>query len=179
MRTLLYVPLAHHPYEVGEGLAREALGTRYDSYIEELKSFWGGVAAQIARRKIDKIYQDGCISSDFIVKELYRKYAEHTGNMRLVCDLMDRGAELIKTESWWLCLFTSYGSSQLGTNLLGPRDRYIVRRINNTLQEGETGIIFMGGAHSVDKLIETQVPSINVERLDTGYERIERILDAA
>jgi hypothetical protein len=47
--------------------------------------------------------------------------------------------------------------------LLDERDCYIARRIDATLGDGETGLLFIGAAHTVEKHLP---PDIVVRRLD-------------
>jgi len=93
-------------------------------------------------------------------------------NHQLLLRLMDRGATIMGTESLEL-LMEEYAlvkriwdipdllkrsrveASQKASfdSLLKRRDQFIARRINDTLNPGETGILFLGMLHSVgDKL---------------------------
>jgi hypothetical protein len=42
-------------------------------------------------------------------------------------------------------------------DLLWKRDRYIARRISETLQEGETGILFLGMLHSLEGMLDRDI----------------------
>ncbi len=48
--------------------------------------------------------------------------------------------------------------------LLEKRDRYIPDRIDQTLKEGDTGVVFLGALHTLTGL----PPDIEVIRKDTG-----------
>jgi pheromone shutdown protein TraB len=41
--------------------------------------------------------------------------------------------------------------------LLDERDSYIARRINTTLGEGQTGLLFVGAAHQVEKKLPRDI----------------------
>ena len=41
-----------------------------------------------------------------------------------------------------------------GETILGERDAFVAHRIDTTLQEGETGILFLGLLHRVDELLD-------------------------
>ena len=45
----------------------------------------------------------------------------------------------------------------LSHSLLARRDRYISERINETLREGETGILFLGMLHSLEEKIAKDI----------------------
>jgi hypothetical protein len=53
--------------------------------------------------------------------------------------------------------------------LLEKRDRFIADRINSTLQQGETGILFLGMLHSVqpylDRDIDVVYPVRDIEKV--------------
>ena len=79
---------------------------------------------------------------------------------------MDRGAQITGTESPEL-LLEEYDLARrsliaetsaepawradLRGRILDLRDRYIAARIDHTLQPGETGLIFLGMLHSLDR----------------------------
>jgi hypothetical protein len=44
-----------------------------------------------------------------------------------------------------------------GDELLDRRDRFIARRINETLKEGETGILFLGMLHAIEKYLSPDI----------------------
>lgn len=41
--------------------------------------------------------------------------------------------------------------------LLSSRDRFIAARINSTLMAGEVGLLFLGMAHAVEPLLDTDI----------------------
>jgi len=53
--------------------------------------------------------------------------------------------------------------------MLGRRDRYIARRINETLRTGETGIIFLGALHSLEGRV---APDMRVTRIERHFEAL-------
>jgi hypothetical protein len=115
-----------------------------------------------------RLYQDGlpvCSREVEIVTELAKAGSR---NHRLLLRLREKGATIMGTESSEL-LVEEYqlvkdalasgkprgatrgeaGRKALRDSLLERRDQYIARRINDTLQVGETGLIFLGMLHSV------------------------------
>jgi hypothetical protein len=100
---------------------------------------------------------------------------------------MARGATLAGTEAPDLlleeynlaqqCLLVkdSSGISKQGphgaersSQLLDRRDRYIAARINQTLQPGETGLVFLGMLHSLEGRL---APDIQLTRLSPSMQK--------
>ncbi len=132
-----------------------------------------------------KLFQDGLPKSGKemdIVRELGEK---GSANYKLLLNLIEKGAQLIGTEDPQL-LIREYnhvkdilkpvpegsnrgetavedGSERLekyreiGALLLSERDSYIAGRINESLEEGETGVLFIGIAHKVDKRLPEDI----------------------
>ncbi len=125
-----------------------------------------------------RLYQDALPVCGF-EEQIVRKLADGgSANYRLLVDMMARGASLTGTESPHL-LVEEYelnrrnlagGTPSTATDalekakiLLDSRDQFIADRIAQTLRDGETGLIFLGMAHS----LEGRLPDdISVERLD-------------
>jgi hypothetical protein len=119
-----------------------------------------------------RIYQDGlpaCGREQRIVAELAEAGSR---NHRLLLWLQDRGAVLMGTESPELLveeyqLATAALAAEpvpprarhkpLREMLLERRDRYIADRINGTLGVGETGVLFIGMLHRVDRFLARDI----------------------
>ena len=116
-----------------------------------------------------RIYQDGlpvCGKEEQIVQELA---GAGSLNHQLVLELVGKGAVLVGTEDPQL-LIREYqlqrsqmdapgandqaasSSSGEAADVLAARDRFITQRIAATLQDGETGLLFLGAAHHIDAL---------------------------
>jgi len=67
-------------------------------------------------------------------------------------------------------------------NLNNERDEFVARRIDKTLQEGETGILFMGGGHDIASKLPAGIQvTLLDERLNEFrefFQENERTLDA-
>ena len=116
-----------------------------------------------------RLFQDAlpvCGFEERIVREL----ADAGGaNYRLLLDLMVKGAKITGTESPHLLVeeyelnrkaLEGRGDETLRTRsrtLIDARDRFIAERIASTLQPGETGIIFLGMAHSLEGLLPDDI----------------------
>ncbi len=120
----------------------------------------------------------GCWAEEAIVRDLARGGSP---NHQLVSYMLDLGATLVGTEDPRL-LVRQYHEMKAaltgrqgartpdgGRGTLEERDRFVAERIRTTLREGETGILFMGLAHQVDRLLagDTRMP-IAVFRLPIG-----------
>lgn len=178
MRELIIIPVIHDEAEMGSlsgPLKREfmrrvglAAWERQLNFLEEL---WSAVRESLSIKKLDynkvKLYQDGlpvCGREAEIVREVA---GQGSTNHQLLSELMRKGATLMGTEDPAL-LLEEYRRLQesvkstldkehpLTTNsshsqdLLRRRDTYIAGRIDETLKEGETGILFIGVTHKVE-----------------------------
>ena len=152
----------------------------WNERIKAVDEMWKGIANRFRKLDVDhsnvRIYQDGlplCGREMDIVRDVA---AQGSQNHRLVLSLVKRGASLEGTEDIQL-LLEEYHYIQAITRehepaekrrkakslsmkrkiLLRQRDRFIARRIDKTLKEGETGILFAGMAHRVDKYLPKDI----------------------
>jgi hypothetical protein len=145
-----------------------------------IADFWQAIETGMDNLCLDyatvRLYQDGlpvCGIEQKIVSDLA---AQGIANYRILLKLMDRGATLEGTEDpellrkeYGLIMSAIPGSAdkaQAGprgdarhaelSRLLEQRDLFIARRIDASLLDGETGILFLGALHSaVGKLPST------------------------
>jgi hypothetical protein len=123
-----------------------------------------------------RVYQDGlpvCGNEQRVIAKLAEAGSR---NHRLIVRLVEQGAIPMGTESTELLLeeyqlavatltprgprsaLRSAGREKaLGESLLEKRDRFIGARINSTLAEGETGILFLGMLHAVERYLEGDI----------------------
>jgi len=119
-----------------------------------------------------RVYQDGlpvCAHELQIVSDLAQAGSR---NHKLLLRLVDRGAILMGTESAELLVeeyhlaTTSLASMPAAgarsyrlasAALLEKRDRYISDRIDTTLRNGETGILFLGMLHNVQAYLAADI----------------------
>jgi hypothetical protein len=126
-----------------------------------------------------RLYQDGlpvCGREIDIVTDLAKAGSR---NHRLLLSIMEKGATVMGTESAELLveeyqLFKSILNARnskktpkidecrkaLSESLLERRNRYIADRINTTLREGETGILFLGLLHNLEKRFDKDIKLI-------------------
>jgi hypothetical protein len=181
MRTLIYIPIIHTQADMGalagamQRLAIEKLGRReWERSVKAVDQLWAVIRETIEKLDLPypwvRLFQDGlplCGREVQIVTDLANAGSP---NHQVLLFLMGKGATLMGTESADL-LLEEYQLAQqilnaqglgeaervqarqklLSQSLLGKRDRYIAERINETLGEGETGILFVGMLHSLEE----------------------------
>jgi len=177
MRALIYFPIIHSPQDLGS-LSQEASNIRTNeqekNYLDAVQQFWEMIDSTIEGLRLDyktiKIYQDGLPVCGEI-KEIVADVAESGSlNHKLLQTLNQKGAMLIGTESPELlakeyALMTQMLSavdstetcSENAQTLLDLRDEYIAQRIDETLQNNEMGILFLGLMHNIEKKLPKDI----------------------
>lgn len=183
MRRLIYIPVIHTEVDMGSmaGSLKEAYLSRYGeerwaSHVKAIEQMWDGIKRKLDALALDyprtKLYQDGlplCGKELQIVTEVASRGSR---NHRILLDLVQKGCALLGTESPQLLLeeyrhikeavgeknhpnplWRHLKSRWLAQRLLLRRDRFIARRIAETLHDGETGLLFMGIQHEVDRFL--------------------------
>jgi hypothetical protein len=187
VRTLLYIPIIHTEADLGTavGLVREEYirkhgENKYEEHTKAISSMWERIREKLSQIELDyekvRIYQDGlpvCGKELEIAREIAVLGSE---NHRIVLELVEKGARLEGTEDPEL-LLKEYNNlkkikekkdstqgekvtksyARQGRKLLTARDKYIARRIDATLREGEMGILFMGLLHEVDRYLAKDI----------------------
>ncbi|MHB8069373.1 MAG: hypothetical protein ACYDIC_15895 [Desulfobaccales bacterium] len=188
-RTLIYVPIIHTPADMGalqESVARATVEkwgrTGLTRKMQRIEEIWMEIERSIdcLTLSFDKVrlYQDGlpvCGRESEIVADLAQK---GSCNHQLLLRLMAQGATLMGTESGDLLVQEYQQSLQsltsrpprsagvmarrqaLADSLLQQRDQFIAQRINETLQRGETGILFLGVLHAVASFLPQDIKVI-------------------
>ena len=186
MRALLYVPIIHTEADLGsmgEDIAarglREFGETLWKRHEETVLGFWDAIAGYFDSIEVPgfKIYQDGMVAGGETAVAIVREVLQ-TGsrNYQIISALIGKGAVLVKTEDlslvkeerdWILKITQAENRAQklaaalkykLAKNtLLERRDKFIAKQINDTLQEGGKGILFIGAFHNVRKWLEKDV----------------------
>lgn len=178
MRTLLYVPIIHTSADLGS-LAKDVtkrgiadLGEEFwRKHEKTVEGFWDTIIRYFDSVDVSgfKIYQDGMVAEGEIGEKIVEECIKAgSKNYELILRLLKRGAILVKTEDFALVKkerdflvelteartrkekLTAYLKYRLVKNkLLRKRDEFIARRINETLNQGETGILFIGAYHEI------------------------------
>jgi pheromone shutdown protein TraB len=176
MRALIYFPVIHSGEDLGS-LNHAVNNSRTEEqaiqYRLAVEHFWMMVEKTIEKLELNytglKLYQDGlpvCGKEKEIVQDVA---VSGSKNYQLLEKLQDKGAVLMGTESHELLLqeYTlmrqlSFGQQSKSTlasaqALLEERDNYIAQRINETLQENEIAILFLGLMHSIEKKLPEDI----------------------
>jgi ribosomal protein S13 len=186
-RVLIYIPIIHTETDMGglgETLRKAALkevGLKSWRRKQDLtKRMWDRIETAIqdlnlAHPKV-RLYQDGlpvCGTEAEIVRDLANAGSR---NHRILIGLIERGATLMGTESAELLvqeyelmkqMMAGHGDAdraevlshqkRMSERVLRERDQHIAHRINTTLEKGETGILFLGMLHSLDRLLDKDI----------------------
>jgi hypothetical protein len=200
-RRLIWIPVVHAEADLGNmsELVRQTYVKRmgqakWARHVEDVRQFWNQVQELIEKLGLAwervRLYQDGlpnCGREAEIVGTIAKS---GSFNHQLLLKLMERGAQIMGTESPALLiqeyelarrLLASGASGENGKSaecveqnrlLLDQRDRYIAERIGQTLRRGETGLIFLGMLHSLKGRLSDD---IRVCRLcpETRFPRLE------
>lgn len=182
MRKLLYLPMIHTTADLGSvALELDKRGIklcgekRWNKHKETIDSFWNVISeyADSLDAKNLRIYQDGLMADGEMGMKIIEESAKKgSRNYEIVFNLVKRGAKIVKTEN--ISLLKEEFNYILGMTreksfikrfisalkyrinkkkLLWERDKFIARTIDETLKDGEIGILFLGAYHNVlDKL---------------------------
>ena len=187
MRTLIYIPIIHTQADMGalagaiRRLSIEKLGHReWERSVKAIDQLWTIIHETIEKLDLPypqvRLYQDGLPNCGREVQIVTDLANAGSPNHQLLLYLMEKGATLMGTESADLLLeeyqlvqqiLSAQGLGEaervqarqesLSNSLLERRDRYISERINETLREGETGILFLGMLHSLEERIAKDI----------------------
>ena len=183
-RKLVYIPIIHTAADMGT-LAASIRGKKLSMVgrqglahnVAAVEKMWDKIERVASRLPLTpgtvRVYQDGlpiCQHEQEIVSELAESGSR---NHRLLLQLQSRGARVMGTESPELLVeeyqlakaalasgVTAEDASrqrQLRDTVLKKRDRFIADRINVTLGDGETGILFIGMLHSLSRFLDSDI----------------------
>lgn len=186
MRTLIYVPIIHTSADLGS-IAKDVtkrgiadLGKDvWEEHKKTVESFWDVIAEYFDSIDVSgmKIYQDGMVAEGEIGEKIIEEGVKSgSKNYELVSKLLKRGAVLIKTEEFnfvkeerdrllkitqaktvieKLLGFIRYKLAK--NTLLNKRDKFIAKRIDETLHHSEKGILFIGAYHNIKKRVPKSI----------------------
>lgn len=184
MRRLIYVPIISR----AEALEQASIGHFGAELWAEGRrvtdEIWEGIRVRLLSLPVFpwervRIYQDGLTVSG---EELQMAPRVAVKNYKLLSELVGRGGRLMGTESSELLRREYTHTKRIAeaateaereearqsyaaetAKILKARDAFIARRIAETLEEGELGILFLGELHQVDRLLPDE--GIQVEYL--------------
>jgi len=171
-----------------ERLSAEAWG----KHQEEVAAFWQRLRADVMERverelagagwgKL-RIYQDGMPAGGETARRIVDDVADKGSlNYQMLRELLERGARLEKTEHVGLLreeyrlireIVAAPGPAERAhaqqtyrrrsEALLARRDCFIARRIDETLREGEVGLLFIGASHRVRSYLPGDIKTIRL-----------------
>lgn len=185
MRRLIYLPIVHTGVEMGsmyrpmkdEYIRRFGI-QKWEEHNQIIEDFWQGIRRKVLDLNLNyqntRLYQDGlpvCGKEIEIVRELVRMGSR---NHEILLELIRLGSKLEGTEDPKL-LLEEYenlkrasvdldksrekgkGHQRLANCILKERDTYIAQRIDETLHEGEMGLLFIGIAHKVNEKLPRDI----------------------
>jgi len=204
VRTLIYVPIIHTAADLGS-MAKDISKRGISSLGEEVwtkhrqtvDGFWDAISGYFDSLDVTgmKIYQDGMIGDGELGERIVQDTAKAgSKNYQLVSRLLERGAVLAKTEDFKL-VKQEYDSllaiiqakstirkimafmrfKLLKNRLLNKRDAFIAKRINETLQTDEKGILFIGALHKIKKRLPKSITIREIKDTDK-VRRYQRLL---
>jgi len=195
MRTLIYVPVIHSSADLGS-LAKEVtrrgvadFGPEFWAEHEKtILGFWDAVIRYFDSAEVPgfKLYQDGMITDGEVALKIVEEGVKSgSKNYELVSALLKKGAVLVKTEDFSFVkeerdrmltitraksIFTkvlAFLWYKLNKNkLLNKRDAFITNRISETLNDGETGIIFVGAYHNIKQRLPKDISIVEIKDAD-------------
>jgi len=178
MKQLIYVPIIHMSADLGS-IAKQVDKRGIAGFGEEfwerhrrtVDSFWNSIVRSFADSDVKgyKIYQDGMVADGEVGQKIIEEGIKAgSKNYQIIDELIKKGATLVQTEDFSLVKkerdrivkiiksksiaekLISYLIYKLTKNsLLKKRDGYIARRICETLNHGEIGILFIGADHNI------------------------------
>lgn len=204
MRTLIYVPVIHTSADLGSlakdvtkrGVAD--LGTEaWREHQKTVDGFWYALSLYF-NYGVDewrlKVYQDGMVAEGEIGAKIVEEgLRSGSKNYELVARLLKQGAILVKTEDFnlvkeerdrLLTIIQAKSTTQkiaafikykfIKNRLLRKRDKFIAQRINDTLDDGERGVLFVGAFHNVKKWLakDIQIKEVKDMRKIREYYRL-------
>lgn len=187
MRKLILVHIVHSPADLGSSaeIAREIgekeLGKeRWKENQEKIEKFWEKLEEELLEKNLNwsqvKIYQDGFPAAGEVGEKVVEESAQKgSQNYQLVKKLLGKGAAIRKTESPDLLLKERKIIQEIATSegeerkkalnrykdkkdkLREKREKFIVQQIDQTLEEEETGLLFIGARHQIEEKLPEDI----------------------
>ncbi len=195
MRRLIYVPIIHMSADMGtisKKMTKKGIAgfgeVFWKKHQETVSGFWDSIAKYFAKLEAKdlKIYQDGLVVDGEIGQKIVEEAIKAgSKNYEVIDDLLKRGAILLQTEDFALVKeerdrivritkaktttkkLIAYLRYKFAKNrLLNKRDDYIAKRIDETLNHGETGILFVGAFHNMIHRLPKDIEMIEVKEVE-------------
>jgi len=193
MRKLIYMPIIHISADLGEfssEISKRGKSMTGDEawkgHEKTLLGFWDSIDHYFEHFEVKnlKIYQDGLVADEEMGQKIISEGRKQgSRNFEIVSKLMDRGAQLVKTEDFSLVkkeydyLMKILKSKKKikkildvlvykfrKIKLLKERDEFIAQNINETLKQGETAILFLGAEHEIVSKLTKDIEVIELKK---------------
>jgi len=186
MRNIIFVPIIHTSADLGS-LAKDVVKRGIADLGEELwrthektvDRFWDAIFYYFDSIDVSnmKIYQDGMVAEEEVGEKIVEEGVKSgSRNYQLLSGLLKRGATLVKTEDFKLVkeerdrllaitqaksifkkLLAFIKYKLVKNRLLNKRDKFIAKRINETLNQSERGIILIGAYHNIKERLPKDI----------------------
>lgn len=205
MRKLIYVPIIHISADLGNIASevnkrgRVLIGDiDWKRHKETILGFWDSVARYFESLNVKnlKIYQDGLVADGEVgLKIVSDGVKKGSKNYEIVSRLISQGAQLVKTENFpavkkeydYLIkvakakkfikkIIAALNYRFHKKRLLRERDKFIAQAIDNTLGEGETGVLFLGAHHEIISKLPENIEIIELKEREKIKEYQKRFL---
>jgi len=153
-----------------------------NGYWEAIESYFDNIDIYIPGTKV---YQDGMfVDGEMALKFLSEGIKSGSKNSEIVSKLIGRGAILMKTEDFKMVkaeydglqniiktkttlkkIFLLLRYKMMKPVFLKRRDRFIAETIDKTLEENETGILFIGAYHNVMRRLPKDITVIELKEV--------------
>jgi hypothetical protein len=164
-------------------------GNKWQKHSETVNGYWDVIESYFENININvkgvKIYQDGMfVDGEMALKIINEGIKSGSKNSKIISKLIDRGAILIQTEDFGMVkdeydgfqsilksknkitkLFRLFRYKILKTIFLTRRDKFISARIAETLEQSETGILFIGAYHNIIKRLPKDIKVIEMKEI--------------
>lgn len=195
MRILIYVPIIHTSADLGS-LAKDVtkrgiadLGEDvWKEHQRTVEGLWDVISHYFDSIDVSgmKIYQDGMVADGEVGQKIVGEGIKSgSKNYEIISKLLQKGAILVKTEDFKLVkeerdrllamtqaksitlkLIALIKYKLVKNRLLIKRDKFIAKRIDETLNQGETGIIFIGAYHNIKKWLPKDIQIKEIKDAD-------------
>ena len=166
-RRLWCIPILHGAADLGT-YAPKVAARRDAQASEQIADLWSQIRHEVLDLGLDyrrlRVYQDSlpcCGFESRIVADVAR---QGSANFLLLEELLARGARIEGTESVELLMremelakHPERASAESMAELLRQRDAFIAKRIDETLQDGEEGMLFLGMLHDIASALPSSI----------------------
>lgn len=203
MKTLFYVPIIHSSADLGslaKDISKRGIADLGEDVWKEhqrtVEGFWDAISDYFNSTNVSgmKIYQDGMVAEGEVGLKIVEEGIKlGSKNYILLSRLLQEGAVLVKTEDFKLVkeerdrlvtitqaksitqkllAFIKYKLTK--NTLLRKRDEFIAKRIKETLNHAEEGILFIGAYHNIKDRLPYDIQVIEIKNTEKvkKYQRL-------